>query len=423
MVRQDVIVVGAGFSGLAAATALSEAGADVLVLEAADRVGGRVESERLADGTRIDTGGQFLCRDMTRLTALARSHGRSVLMAFDDGAPVYRPPMSAARGAAVWEGVERLRAATRALDPADPTLAGLSVVDWVARQALDPDVATAYLRLVEGLWCRPPAEIAFAWLASSDRRITNAHSEMESYLDGTMHGLAEALAAGLGDRLRLGHAVTEVSHDATGVAVHAGGAVFSARRLLLCLPPVKAREIVFDPAPPAAVTRALAAWGPGDVIKIFIRYREAFWRARGLSGMVMGGPPQSFYVCDASLPGAPGLVMFIGGAQARRWHARPEGELDAVVRERLADAFGPEAADPVAVLVRDWTDDPGSGGVYSDVVVDLSAGDVEAPLRQGFGPIRFASSELSPTYPGYIEGAIAMGRLAAEEALAALATG
>ena len=70
--------------------------------------------------------------------------------------------------------------------------------------------------------------------------------------------------------------------------------------------------------------------------------------------------------------------------------------------------------------IRDWTDDAWCGGAYADNVVDPNAGDVEAPLRHGFGPIRFASSELSPRYPGYIEGAITMGRLAAKEALAAL---
>ena len=76
--RHDVIVVGAGFSGLAAATELARAGRDVVLLEARDRVGGRVESVRLADGARIDSGGQFLCRDMKQLIGLARTHGRDM---------------------------------------------------------------------------------------------------------------------------------------------------------------------------------------------------------------------------------------------------------------------------------------------------------------------------------------------------------
>ena len=69
---------------------------------------------------------------------------------------------------------------------------------------------------------------------------------------------------------------------------------------------------------------------------------------------------------------------------------------------------------------RDWTDDAWSGGAYSDLVMDLSAYDTEDVLRAGDGPIQFASSELSPSFPGYVEGAIIAGRLAASKLLAAL---
>lgn len=420
MSRHDVIVVGAGFAGLVAATELRGAGRDVLLLEARDRVGGRVESARLADGTRIDTGGQFVCRDMPLVNALAREHGRAVEMAYDEGDAVYRPEIPVARGEEIWTGVERLRARVRALDPADPALAGLTVADWVARQDLEPDVAAAYLRLIEGLWCRAPGEISFAWMVSTDRRITNRHSEMESFLAGTMHALAEDLAAGLGERLCLGMPVSRIEHSGPGAVVHAGGERLSAARVILCVPPVKARSIAFDPPPPEAVRAALAAWGAGDVIKIFVRYRAPFWRGRGLSGTIIAGLPENFFVCDASRDGLAGLVMFIAGPHARRWHGRPEAELTAFARDRLVEALGSEAADILDVSIRDWTGDAWSGGAYSDNVVDPHAPDAETPLRAGFGPIRFASSELSPSYPGYIEGAIAIGRIAAREALSAL---
>jgi monoamine oxidase len=112
--------------------------------------------------------------------------------------------------------------------------------------------------------------------------------------------------------------------------------------------------------------------------------------------------------------------MFIGGPYARRWHDRPQSELKSFIGEKLVEALGAEAGRIVEISIRDWTDDAWSGGAYSDNVVDPDAGDVETPLRQGFGPVRFASSELSPSYPGYIEGAIVMGRLAARDALAAM---
>lgn len=415
--RHDVIVVGAGFSGLAAATALIEAGRDVVLLEARDRVGGRVESERLSDGTRIDSGGQFLCRDMARLNELAAAHGRSLTWAHVEGDEIFQPPIPLERGYAIWAGVEALRAEIKAMDASDPALSGLTTRQWVERRAdLDPDVAAAFLGLVEGLWCRSPDDVSFAWLASTDARITNEYSEMEAFLGDTMHALADDLAAGLGERLKLSTPVNRIAWSAQEATVEAAGRTYAARRVIVCVPPVMARRIAYDPPVPDVVREAFAAWGPGEVVKVFIRYATPFWRGRGLSGTVMWSAPHRLYACDAGRPGLSGLVMFMGGPHARDWHGKPENELTAFVRDRLVEALGAEAGDILEVSIRDWTDDEWSGGAYSDNVVDPEARDAETPLRVGFGPVRFASSELSPSYPGYIEGAIAMGRLAAEDA-------
>ena len=125
----DVIVVGAGFTGLSAATALVDQGLGVLLLEARGRVGGKVESEILPDGTRIDTGGQFFCRDMTELTGLIEKNGRSPVMTHYDGDTIYRPAVSAEQGYARWRGVDALRDRMIATDPNDPSLAHLTVAD------------------------------------------------------------------------------------------------------------------------------------------------------------------------------------------------------------------------------------------------------------------------------------------------------
>lgn len=417
----DVIVVGAGFSGLSAATELLSSGLDVVLLEARDRVGGRVESVQLTDGTRIDSGGQFLCRDMTELTALAASHGQAVARAYDAGDVVFRPEMPLDRAYAIVEAAEALRARISDLDPASPALAGLTVSQWIAGQTIDPEVAEAYLRQVEGTWCRSPEEISFAWLASTDARITNEHPELEAFLPGTMHALAESVASGLGERLKLSAAVTHISHDAEGATVHTQALSYKARHVILAVPPSMARRIGYLPPLSSGIGAALAAWEPGQVMKVFIRYRKPFWRSRGLSGTVMWSEPDGLYACDASREGLTGLILFIAGTAARDWHDRPAAELDAFIRSHLIEALGEEGGDIEEISIRDWVDDIWSGGAYSDNVIDPQAGEAEDPLRSGQGVLRFAPSELSPRYPGYIEGAITMGRLAAREAIMALA--
>jgi len=416
MVERDVIVVGAGFTGLTAARELIAAGMDVLLLEARDRVGGKVESTVLSSGTRVDTGGQFFCRDMTELTGLIAAQGRKPVMTHYDGETIYRPPISQEQGYERWRGVDALRDRMIATRPDDPELAKLTVADWVARQEdVSADVRKSFLRLIKGLWCRSPEEVSFAWLASNDRRITNTYSEMEMFLPETVHAVADTLAATLGDRLKLNTPVTHIEHSDAGVTVTAGGERFSARRLVLAVPPVMIRKLDFAPALPERLFHALDAWSPGLSIKVLVSYDEPFWHKKGLSGAVMWHEPQGLYACDASCGDYAGQVIFIGGPEAEYWHRRPQEELVDFIREQLTAAFGPQGGSARDIHIRDWVNDPWSDGAYSDVVTRLDAPGAEDILREGLASVRFASSELALSYPGYIEGAIIAGKWIAHE--------
>jgi monoamine oxidase len=412
--QYDVIVVGAGFTGLAAASQLREAGLDVVLIEARDTVGGRVSSERFQDGVRVDTGGQFVCRDMPEVLALAKTHDRRILMAYDGGNPTYQPSIPLEKGYEIWQGVDALRERMIATDPADASLHRLTVSDWVARQEDVPDdVRRSFLRLVKGLWCRSPDDVAFFYLASNDRRITNTHSEMEAFLEDTMHALAEDMARALGDRLHLSTPVKALTYTDDAVTIDTADKKLSARRVILAVPPIMAGRLTYDPPLPETLAEAFSAWGAGSVIKLNIRYDAPFWRKKDQSGSVMWSDPQGLYACDASRPDYSGLVMFVGGPLALEWHARPADDLQAFVAERLVAALGPQAASIREFSIRDWTDDPWSDGAYSDVIVRPGAIDAEDVLRNGLGPVRFASSELSLSYPGYVEGAIWAGKSAA----------
>jgi monoamine oxidase len=290
----------------------------------------------------------------------------------------------------------------------------LTVSQWVEQQDLRNEVKDGFLALIKGLWCRSPDEISFAYLVSNERRITNDVSELEFFLAETMHSLAEDLAAKLGPRVRLTCPATRIMHSAEGVEVFADEQRFSARRAIVAVPPVMARRLSFEPALPARLAKALSAWESGGVIKALVRYDRPFWRERDLSGMVMWREPQGMFACDGSGGGDHGLlVVFMGGPLAFEWHSRGEAEMQHFIVETLTKALGEEAGKPLAVRLRDWVDDPWSGGAYSDAIVDLQATDAEQVLLEGMPSIRFASSELSPSFPGYIEGAIIAGRNAA----------
>ncbi len=131
--------------------------------------------------------------------------------------------------------------------------------------------------------------------------------------------------------------------------------------------------------------------------------------------------PVAWYACETGAPDGPvTLTVFVGGPSADRLHAMAPDAMRSTILAELAAALGPEAEQPEAMIVRDWTDDPVSGGAYSDLLTLDAAHDTEAILRVGTSRIRFACSEISPSFPGYVEGAIVAGRLAAEALVADL---
>ena len=417
----DVIVVGGGFTGLSAAVALRDRGLDILVLEARGRVGGRVESSVNGLGERHDTGGQFLCDDMPEVMALVRRFGRTLVEAPVDGAFIVQPPMPVAAGERLWTESVAIRERLNAIDPADASIAGLSVGQWLQTQPDSDDARSAFQSTIEGLWCQPIDTLPLWHLIDNDRRITNEASELQYFLRETMHALAEDLAAPLGDRLLLDSAVRRISRIAGGVRVATAEAAFDARAVIVAVPPATAGRIAYAQSLPADLMRALAAWHSGTVVKILIRYARPFWRDDGLNGMVMWRDLHGLFACDVSRDdGHAALVAFVGGPLAVRWRDLGDEGLRTRVMERLVAALGPQAGEPLDVSVRDWTGDAWSGGGYSDLVMDVAARDAEAVIRAGVPPIHFACSELSPSFPGYIEGAIVMGRQATAEVITGL---
>lgn len=411
-----MIVVGAGFTGLAAATDLAEKGIDVLVLEARDRVGGRVETMLNQVGEPVDTGGQFFCEDMPEVTALGRRLGKRFVETPVDGAFTVQPQMSEEDAEQAFAGAAAIRERMNGIEPRDPAIAGLTVGDWLKRQDDPPWAKAGFHSMIEGLWCRSIDEIPLWYLVDYDRRVTNEIPELQYFLHDTMQSVADDLAAKLGDKVRLGAPVSRIERGSAGATVVSNAGRFDADRVIVAVPPVMAAKITFEPLLPPKLQAALSVWKSGMVVKIHLRYPRPFWRDRGLSGMVAWRDVHGLFCCDTSRDHAqPSLVVFIGGPLTLEWRSLGEEAFRTKLRAKLTAALGPEAAGFTRIVIRDWTDDAWSGGAYSDLIMDMSAYDTEAVLREGAGPVQFASSELSPSFPGYIEGAIVAGRIAARK--------
>jgi monoamine oxidase len=419
--KTDVVIVGAGFTGLSATLELKAAGIDFVLLEARDRVGGRVEAVLDGLGKRLDSGGQFFCEDMLEVMALADARGKTFVETYVNGDFITHPSMSVEQAERTYHGAMAIRERMNRIEPNDPSIAGLTVNVWLDRQKDATDAKAAFRSMIEGLWCLALDKVPLWHLIDNDRRITNEVPELQYFLRDTMQSLAEDLAGDLVGRVRPNEPVTRIEHGLYGVRTVSPNGIVEARAALIAVPPATAAKLDFAPALPELLRKALGVWESGAVIKIQVRYARPFWRDRDLCGMVMWRDLPGLFACDASKDADhAALVVFVGGPLALRWHTLGETALRTEVTARLKDALGQEAADVLDFSYRDWTDDRWSGGAYSDLIVDVTAVDAESTILAGSPSLHFASSELSPSFPGYVEGAIVAGRIAARKMIAEL---
>lgn len=429
----DAIVVGAGLSGLVCARRLADAGADVLVVEARDRVGGRLLSGRLA-GDVIDLGGQWITSGQPRVLALAAElDAPTVRQAREGHMRLVEEPRGLfgqlAAALATWRAIRRIRRTTRSIADDDRAAAfdQITLEDWLARAIPNRTARERIALHAELVFAAAPADLSLLHYLS--RLATTGDfgpSGPELPGGGREHRLADGaqilalrLAQRLGDRVALDQPILAIEDAGDHVVVRAAAHAHRARRLVLAVPPALARAIAIDLAPAA---RALAeATRTGSVVKCFAAYDRPFWRDDGSSGEIYqprGTVRATVEVVTAG--GVPALLAFVVGPAALGWAARDPTERRADILATLAAQFGAAAASPIEYVDVDWGADPWSAGCVAGVGPNvLSRG---ARWREPHGRIHLAGTESASSWPGYMEGAIEAGERAAAEVLAALHT-
>lgn len=444
----DVLVVGAGLAGLAAARDLVAAGRSVLVLEARDRVGGRVVSQDIGDGKIVEMGGEYAGPTQDRVYALAADLGVTTFPTYDTGRKVLHfngkratytggiPRISPLVLADIGRAQARLEALARKVPAEAPwTAAGAEQLDgqtfqsWMRRNALGKGARTLLALGVEAVFAAEPGDISllhmlfYVHAAGSFQRLidTTGGAQQDRFTGGSAL-LAERLAARLGDVVRLSAPVgrIEVRGDAVTATTPAGS--FEARRVVVSVPPHLAGRIEYSPALPSAREQLTQRTPMGSVIKCQVIYDEPFWRKDGLSGQATGDGTGTRVVFDNSPPeGSPGILLaFVEGDEARRLGRESLPARRQVVVDSLVRYFGPRAANPEAFLELDWQQEKWSGGCYGTLFGPNVWTRYGPALREPACLIHWAGTQTSPVWTGYMDGAIRSGERAAAEVLAAL---
>ena len=431
----DLVVLGAGLAGLSAARDLVAGGADVLVLEARNRVGGRVEQITLDDGRIVQLGGEVIGNAHTAYQELVAELGLSLIPSYvaepgeltyvlhDDAFVGDDPSWFSDDDHRSMRRVEHEFATLAAtVDPDDPwshphavALDNTAVMSWLGSIGATPNVRRALeagqLGLSSGSFERTSLLGLLRKCASTPSKGLYSYDEWENLrvAEGSAT-VALRMAAELDGRIRLNSAVRAIKVAPGSCSVQLqSGEIVHAGAVVSALPAGPFRDITVEGVSDARLEslhrqrHALAA-------KFVAAYDRPFWRDRGQNGLtesegILGSSwPQTEGVLSCLVPPERIAAYLSTGARHRREEALAE----------LADWFGPEATAPIASFERLWATDPWTQGY----VTQWRPGDVHrvGPLHGTHEPPFYVCGS-DQWVAGYMEGAVRTGRAAASEAL------
>jgi monoamine oxidase len=431
----DVAVLGAGLAGLSAARDLAAGGADVLVLEARERVGGRVESCTLPDGRVVQAGGEVFGAGHTAYTELVEELGLRVEPSYvvvpgemtwglvegvfvgDD------PAWMTERERADADRIERAFARLAAeIDPADPwahpdaaRLDALSVSDWLRELRALPAVHRRHQLASLSLSCDSPERTSLlAELRKHASLGGEAYYDLERWeglrvADGSA-AVAQRLASGLDGRIRLGAEVSAIAVTPRRTTITlAGGEQIDAGAVVCTIPAGPLREIAIDGVSNERVA-SLRAQRHALAAKVVVAYENSFWERGGQNGLA-----ETEWLFGSSWPQGRGVLsLLVPPERLAAYLAAPDAARRASLLGGLTALYGEAAADPDFVLERTWGIDRFTRGY----ITSWAPGDVHrvGPLHATHEPPFYVAGS-DQWVAGYMEGAVRTGRAAAGELL------
>jgi monoamine oxidase len=440
----DVIVVGAGLSGMIAARKVLEAGLTPLILEADERVGGRILTQEAVPGVPVELGAQWIGDTHQRMFRLAAELGVQTYPQYDQGETSYdlagsgvlRENEFHARFAAELKELELV---LRHLDllaadvPVDAPWQASRALEWDAvtagawydAQGLSPVARTLLEICTVGILAVPTAEVSFLHLLFTIQTcgVTSAlfaESEGGAQTTRIIGGTSEIprrLAALVGDRIVLDAPVQLIEHTADSATVHCrGGLVARGRRVIVAISPTLAGRIMYDPPLPGIRDQLTQRLPNGSAMKAFFIYDEPFWRADGFNGQLISDVGPARMSNDTCIPGDDHgvILLFLEGDQARTFGRLPEAQRREALTAELVRHYGGAAAEPVFYVDGEWSERQWTRGCYNANHGPHVWTTYGPALSTPVGVIHWASTDTATHWSAYMEGAVDAGERAAQ---------
>ncbi|WP_227820311.1 flavin monoamine oxidase family protein [Agromyces aureus] len=452
----DVVIVGAGASGLTAANKLKDAGKSVVVLEARDRIGGRLWTDDI-DGAMLEIGGQWVSPDQDALIETLDELGLETYERYREGENVYIAedgerrlfegdifPVPAKTEGEIVGLIEKLDQLVAEIDPDAPwahprakELDEVSFAEWLGTQTDDEEAKLNIGMFIAGAMLTKPAHafsalqaLLMAASAGSFSHLVDADFILDKRVVGGLQQVPLLLAERLGGAVRLGQAVrtirwaglTEDGAPASdsGVVAVTDSLEVHARRVIVAVPPVLISRISYEPPLPRRQHQLHQHLSMGFVIKVHAVYETPFWRADGLSGTAFSPYELCHEAYDNTNHEDPRgtLVGFVSDEEADGVFTLSAEERKERILESLSHYYGEQAKHPVVYYESDWGSEEWTRGAYAASFDMGGLARYGSDLRAPVGPIHFSCSDMAGKGYQHVDGAIRVGREVAAEILA-----
>ena len=441
-IERDVVVIGAGASGLTAAHELKKAGHSVAVLEARDRVGGRLWTDEI-DGAMLELGGQWVSPEQDALKETLAELGLERYERYRDGDSVYVGvdgerrrftgeifPVAPETEKVMVALIEKLDGLVERMDPERPwehpnagELDRISFEHWLETQTDDQEARDNIALFIAGAMLTKPAHafsalqaLLMAGSAGSFSNLVDADIILNERVVGGLQQVPLRLAERLGDDVLLSNPVRTLRWGPDGVTAVTDSTEVRARFAVLAVPPHLISRVSFEPPLPRRQQQLHQHLSMGFVIKVHAVYETPFWREDGLSGTAFSPYELVHEAYDntnhADARGT--LVGFVSDRNADDVFTLSAEERKRRILESLSHYYGEKTLSPVVYYESDWGSEEWTRGAYA---ASFDLGGLErygSDVRRPVGPIWFSCSDLAGAGYQHVDGAIRMGRRTAE---------